>query len=450
MLDNLVPLLRQLRGRIVLHFSDIQTGFTSLHQDKLHTDTQKQLDEVFEDVIADFHDIIDTIQQFKPIELVLISGDLGSTGKVDEYEELKRVLSFFHKLDFPVLMVPGNHEVNWDETKEGHDELKFKNFQSYLKEFTQNETRVQYNYEEDFCYFRLPGTKFLFIGINSSKKIDHEHREDAFVSITYLRRIKELIKQETSDLLSNLKNIIVCHHDAPTLIRCNQRLKQFFNSNVCFLILSGHIHQTNIYPFDDFKFKNICVGSLLTSLKERTTHPRGSDPVPRQFNLYSIQGENIETSVDILKFSYVNDEWKAEPDYIEYYFPLDIIRCPICGLKAYNFKSKEVHWNQNKNEFIVKLVIECRPCKHIWEHEIRPHLLTEVAKQSVCTCGGILKLDEDYRIVETENEAKFIGKYKCIQCRHTKKITFPNLITKIKRYWKSKKMLIDDKGLTFE
>ncbi len=356
----------------------------------------------------------------------------------------------------PILIVPGNHEVNWDETKKKIkgkktpvEINKFKNFQIFLREFTKNETRVKYKYEEDYCYYLLPDSRFLFIGVNSNKRIDHLNKNDAFIPLPYLRKIKKEISSEISSSMSNFKNILICHHDLDTLYRCNPRLLQHLNLDSYYLILSGHLHRNDIKKKEDFNLTNICVGSILTSIKERMQPPRGSDPIPRQFNLYSIEGEFVNVKIDILHFSYIEDRWNIKPKQLEFEFSSDRIRCRSCGVKVSNTKKIKINWDNKLHAFFVYIECYCKPCHLKWSTDIIKHLTTEVARNSYCECGGLLNLG-DHSIKVENYELKFLGVYKCNKCNKEKKISVSNLKSRIKKKWRSiNKILFDDQGISY-
>lgn len=127
----------------------------------------------------------------------------------------------------------------------------------------------------------------------------------------------------------------------------------------------------------------------------------------------------------------------------------EMIRCRSCGVKVKNTKEVKIIWDENQHGFLVFIECFCKPCNLNWSTDIIKYLKFEVSKDSYCDCGGSLNLKE-YFINEEEYKLKFFGIYICEKCNKEERIIVPNLISKIKKKWRTNdKILFDNQGISF-
>lgn len=166
--------------------------------------------------------------QFSDFELYLIiSGDIADKGIFEEFNTANKIIeAIISKLNIKkdkVLIVPGDHDINYDDCRlahqigkrEGESKKsfeyfieKFKNFTNFYSEFF--EGKLDFSPEKTIVnYITLKEPEnLLIIGLNSNYKIDYDGG-DGYFNIENLRR-------ELSELLLKFPDFsIICvfHHN---------------------------------------------------------------------------------------------------------------------------------------------------------------------------------------------------------------------------------------------
>ena len=101
----------------ILHISDIQEGVFGIKPDLDYDDSK------YNSFLNDLEVVFKEIHLHNPIDIIIISGDLVSTGNLTEFEDLTN--QFISKLkdifksvpNDKWIVVPGNHDVEWGKAK---------------------------------------------------------------------------------------------------------------------------------------------------------------------------------------------------------------------------------------------------------------------------------------------------------------------------------------------
>ena len=214
--------------KAIVHISDLHV---SLHQtfkgDKIdvfsHLTTNSN-DGQIDNFINEF--CIKIKKQFNEFELYLIiSGDIANKGILEEFTSAKKIInSIISELGISkekVLIVPGDHDINYDNCRLAH-ENGIRNGQTkqsfeYFTEKFENFSNFYNEFYDSTCFFPektivnslvIEQDKLLIVGLNSNYKIDYDGGNGYF-EINNLRN-------ELNELLSNYKDYsVVCvfHHN---------------------------------------------------------------------------------------------------------------------------------------------------------------------------------------------------------------------------------------------
>lgn len=255
----------------LIHLSDLQFG-------RHHADDNRgrapiydgsSYDAESQKMIRDF----DILKKYnvKP-EYVVSSGDISETSAMDEYalatDFLNKILSY-HSIDKKkVVLVPGNHDVNWMlceaarlRAKAMKNEFKppfFEKFEFYKNYFDNFYSEIQwditdkvYSFEKDKLYnlFLFEDKNLAFIGLNSC--IDESEEAPHYGNITVEQCTNAFEELNTIDRDGEFKRIVVMHHnfvrsstnDEENLKDADELLPILIKNNVA-LILHGHQHVT--------------------------------------------------------------------------------------------------------------------------------------------------------------------------------------------------------------
>ena len=99
------------------------------------------------DTASSLKNIVDHCNKFNPkIDLVIVTGDLTDSGKIEEYEAFNKIIEL---LEMPWFLVPGNHD----------------NSQNIFKFFSKHEYLPK---NEDFCNYLIDEFPFNLIGLDTT------------------------------------------------------------------------------------------------------------------------------------------------------------------------------------------------------------------------------------------------------------------------------------------
>ncbi|MEI8338136.1 MAG: metallophosphoesterase [bacterium] len=235
--------------------------------------------------------LIKKISEIKP-DLIIVSGDLTQRATEKEYKDAKK---FFRKLDRPIFVIPGNHDIPLINI-----------FQRLTDPFKKYKKIISTDLNPFYC-----DETIAIAGINSVRRY----------KITSGRISSKQIST-TEKLLDNLDpkliKIVVCHHplDLPYsaktikkhthgVVSHSKTAMKHFSKIKVDIFLTGHIHQSHVadtkrrYKIDGYGGLIIQAG---TAMSKRTRWE------PVAFNVLKIKRPNISIE------NYVGDI--LSPNYI--------------------------------------------------------------------------------------------------------------------------------------
>ncbi|WP_437487178.1 metallophosphoesterase [Sorangium sp. So ce1014] len=256
------------------------TCFRVLHLSDLHFNAQDQATLWYAQLAADLRQ-----QGCQRLDGLVISGDVGNLSIPEEYTAarlfLDHVMGGFGLSPQSLVLVPGNHDLNWSlsqdayrlerraryrgEVKEGtfiahgadvievRDEdaykLRFRHFAEFYRQVKGEEYPL--DYERQATIHHLPECGLLFLGLNSAWEIDHHHRARAGVHTGAVARALIQLERYSRDAL----RIAVWHHPVtsaePDQLNDAGFLQQLAVAGFR-VALHGHVHraENQIYRYD--------------------------------------------------------------------------------------------------------------------------------------------------------------------------------------------------------
>ncbi len=272
----------------VLHISDIQEGYFGIKEDLKKEDPENWQNK-YNLLLNDLKNQFKKIHSERPVDIIVISGDLASKGIEDDYSNLTReFIPIMEEVFFlgnnPVpknnwLLAPGNHDVH-----RGKNDDRFNEYISFCQ---QNGFHLRFELNNPFSIFDLISVtnesnniKIEFLLCNSCLDIyDKDTGNQAKLSKDYFYHFEDNLDLHT------LK-ILICHHRLIE-ISSNKRdhcLQELRDRNVL-LALVGDFHESTKYVDKINGIKFISTGALLAKKSERMA---GTDVINREFNVYDI------------------------------------------------------------------------------------------------------------------------------------------------------------------
>ncbi len=300
----------------ILHISDIQEGIYSIKEDLKKLDN---FQEVYKSILDDLRVQFKSIHSEKPVDIIIISGDLASTGEEEEYNNLtNEFISMMKqvflngKLPVPIsnwLISPGNHDVTLGNGSQRFNNfIKFCHDNGFHSNFKENDPSSIF---DSISYFDKKTEKIIdLIVLNSCLDI-YDKKSSKYANLP-----KEYYYKFENELNQNSCKIMICHHrlieiSANKTTHC---LNELHNNNV-FLALVGDFHESlsNINIVNGIRF--LCGGALLAKKSERTS---GIDESNREINIYDLDfGTGKFTQITYIK---TRTNWTVIPRN-DFYIP---------------------------------------------------------------------------------------------------------------------------------
>lgn len=187
-----------------------------LHLSDLHFGTERE--DLMKALLVDIDDI-------KP-DIVVISGDLTQRAKNSQYETVKQ---FLGKISYPILCVPGNHDISLYNIIERlfYPYSKYKKFINPV-----------------LCH-HFSNDDIAILGINS---VTPYKIMGGYVTDAQLQLVKDFFNQQ---IIKDKIKIIVMHHnlvrsERHKIINDAEKIIEVFASCNVNLVLSGHLHLAKI------------------------------------------------------------------------------------------------------------------------------------------------------------------------------------------------------------
>lgn len=313
--------------KYILHLSDVHISTdddTELYKMQLELDLKNQLG-------------------IKMLHYLVVSGDIGTKSTSGEYKKafdlVDGIVKRFGLISERVVIVPGNHDLNWDLSDEGYDLIpkrkitesmikkenlvsagevgalkcdydrhnkRFKHFSDHFYKKIYSGVDYPLDYSNQAIIFENTEDKILFVGLNSSWKVDNHHKKAASVNTNSLSKAIGIIN---NDIYNDWLKIAVAHHPVTGEESMNDEFMELLAVAGFRIYLHGHLHEAinNKFMYD---FKHnihiIGAGTFGSPAKEQRTG------IPLQYNLLIIDTKTKEVTVETRKKEKVEGAWSAD------------------------------------------------------------------------------------------------------------------------------------------
>ncbi|NEP14620.1 MAG: NACHT domain-containing protein [Symploca sp. SIO2C1] len=312
-----------------------------LHLSDLHITTLNQATLWSNQLAEDLHNEL----EIPHLDALILSGDIANYSTPEEYQAAEQFLNNLRQ-DFPlepeqIIIVPGNHDLNWKQAKKaynlvdreeyegklqaGHyiketdtiirvrDEESYKQRFIHFSQFYQAIANQSYplDYDQQGILYHLPQQNLLILGLNSAWQLDHYYKSRASINMNALSNALTQIRRNRD--YDNCLKIAVWHHPLSSAyedrITDAAFLEQLAVAGFRFF-LHGHIHEakTSNYRYDmsqdGRKLDQICAGTFGAPTQELVTG------TPWQYNL--LQFEPDKLTVRTRRRTKENGSWEAD------------------------------------------------------------------------------------------------------------------------------------------
>lgn len=264
------------------------------------------------------------------LDFVIVSGDIANHADESEYEAarqfLYRLCLKFNLQQSKVVIVPGNHDVNWNIGDEAYqrvgDEVRlvpekhqqrFKPFADFYRDVRNEPYRL--DYQDQGILYHFPEQRLLILGLNSAWKLDRLQTQDADINPDALNNALTMVSNN-SNLYQCLK-IAVWHHplNSPDedRIRDHGFMERLAKAGFQ-VVLHGHVHQAqnDLYRYDlsagGRKLDIISAGTFGAPPKELRTG------YPWQYNLLELSENKL--TVKSRRREELNGAWKPDARWL--------------------------------------------------------------------------------------------------------------------------------------
>jgi predicted MPP superfamily phosphohydrolase len=275
------------------------------------------------------------------IDILIISGDIADKSTPEEYVAAKifieKVCDNFQIGTKQRVIVPGNHDLNWEISEKafhlvrrknyrgeirpeididrGSDVVEIRSEEIYLQRFEhfqrfyKNITESDYpeNYDEQGIIHYFPDSKLLILGLNSAWNQDHHYKERAGINTITLAKVLPLIRgnPEYTDCLK----IAVWHHPVTGQEMMDYEFMDLLANDGFQVCLHGHIHQAieDFRKYDDNRGLHIIgAGTFGAPTKQQVSG------IPLQYNLLVLDPQNQQITVNTRKKEKIDGSWSAD------------------------------------------------------------------------------------------------------------------------------------------
>lgn len=313
-----------------------------LHLSDLHITNETQSTQWYAQLAADLRQ-----QGCQKLAALVVSGDITNQSTPGEYKAarvfLDQVGSGFGLSPRQLVLVPGNHDLNWilsqdaytplrraryggslvpgqfiehgseivDVRSEDLYRLRFKHFAEFYREVKGDEYPL--DYEEQGILVDIRGPRLTFLGLNSAWEIDHHFRHRAGIHPGALSRALLKLPPQPAGL-----RIAVFHHPVQNGesdgIRDGGFLEQLAVAGFR-VALHGHIHRSDnrLYRYDvspaGRRLDLVAGGTFGAPVREWVPG------YPLQYNLLRIGGDRI--TVETRRREEVNGAWAPDARWLQ-------------------------------------------------------------------------------------------------------------------------------------
>ncbi len=310
----------------VLHLSDIHLGTPSgarKYRAQLETDLKREL-------------------KVNRLEYLVISGDVANFSTKEEYhaafELVDGLVKRFGLDSSRVVVVPGNHDLNWDLAEEAYpfvsrrklperlpegryiqagkagalvrnEDLyrqRFAHFNAHFYRKVYGGREYPLDYAEQGILHECPDERLLFLALNSAWEIDHHYTERASINMDALARALDRLQDSKYD---DWLKIAVWHHPVTGPEMMNDEFLQLLTIHGFQICMHGHIHEAieSYHKYDANRGLYI-VGAGTFGAPTREQVPG----IPLQYNLLTLNPKACTVTVETRKREKPDGAWSAD------------------------------------------------------------------------------------------------------------------------------------------
>lgn len=309
----------------ILHLSDIHLGTLAearKYRMQLETDLSRELG-------------------VKRLNYLVLSGDPVDKAAPEEYEAAfdftSSIMKRFGLDESRVIIVPGNHDVNWDLSEQAYSFVwkrklpavlpvgssiqagdlgallrddkvyrnRFKHFSEHLFEKVRSGASYPIEYVDQGILHRYPADRILFLALNSAWEIDHHYRHRAGINMEALANSLDQIQD--GDYGDWIK-IAIWHHPVSGIEMMNDEFMQLLSVHGFQMCLHGHVHEAknDYFRYDQRGVNIIGAGTFGAPTKDQVAG------IPLQYNLLSLDPLTLTLTVSTRKKEKPDGAWMAD------------------------------------------------------------------------------------------------------------------------------------------
>ena len=287
---------------------------------------------------------IDLTQELKVnrLDYLIISGDIVNHATEDEYRIAFKMLDGLVKhfgLDAGrVIIVPGNHDLNWDASEDAYKfvpkrklpeklpkgkyipagrggkllrdenlyQQRFANFSTQFYKQAYGGREYPVDYSEQSILFERPQDRIIFLSLNSCWQIDHYFRDRASI---HMDALSHSLDQLRDGKYNSWLKIAVWHHPIAGEEMMNNEFMELLATCGFQICMHGHIHEAidGFHKYDDIRGINI-IGAGTFGAPTREQVPG----IPLQYNLLTFDPIKGEMIVNTRRKEKPNGAWSAD------------------------------------------------------------------------------------------------------------------------------------------
>ncbi|MCP4349845.1 MAG: TIR domain-containing protein [Desulfobacterales bacterium] len=342
---NLVKTVEKRKNRELEEFKVVLQQYTRendshihiLHLSDIHLENSRQALKYRTQLQAD---LINELN-IKRLGYLVISGDIANHSTEEEYnaafEMIDGLVKRFNLDSSRVVIVPGNHDINWDLSEEAYHFIPKRKLPEYMNEEcciplgdAGALVRDDYLYQKRFDIFNThfykklygkdypsdyaqqaiiimhPDDRILFLALNSCWEIDHHFRQRVGINMEALAYALDRLQVEE---YNNWLKIAVWHHPVTGMEMMNDDFVELLTVHGFRICMHGHIYE-KIQDFHKYDHKHnihiIGAGTFGTPTKEQMPG------IPFQYNLLTYDPDELSITVSTRKKDKPDGAWSAD------------------------------------------------------------------------------------------------------------------------------------------
>lgn len=276
------------------------------------------------------------------LEYLILSGDIADHATEAEYEAafdfLDGLVKRFGLSSDRIIIVPGNHDVNWDDSEasyqfvpkrklpnsltdgkfipagdagillcnELHYQRRFANFSTYLYKRVYGGQEYPLDYTQQANFIERPEDRILFLGLNSCWQTDHHFQDRKGINIEALSQALDRLQDTRYD---GWLKIAVWHHPITGVDMMNNEFVALLAVHRFQVAMHGHVHEAieDFNKYDDMHGIHIIgAGTFGAATRQQVSG------IPLQYNLLTFDPTQRTIFVNTRKKEKPNGAWSAD------------------------------------------------------------------------------------------------------------------------------------------